>query len=96
MKINLEKIELILCHYVIVIVSIYAVYIFIKFNFQFSPQQMDHPGMIIAFLTSCSLNIVRLKEKIASVNIQRVSAFANMLTSVFGNWFYCAGTVFNC
>ena len=96
MKINLEKIELILCHYVIVIVSIYAVYVFIKFNFQFSPQQMDHPGMIIAFLTSCSLNIVRLKENIASLNIQRISAFANMLTMCLATGFTMQGPFFNC
>jgi len=91
MKINFKNIELILCHYIIVIISIYAAYIFTKFNFQFNSQQMDYPGMIIAFITSCSLNIVRLKENNVSLNIQRASAFANLLTLSLATGFTMQG-----
>ncbi len=94
MKINFNKIELILSHYIIVIMSIYGVYKFSQFNYQFTPEHMDYPGMIIAFITSCALNIVRLKENNASINIQRVSAFSNMLTLCLATAFTVQGPIF--
>ncbi len=94
MKTSSDKIEFILSHYIIAIMSIYGAYIFIKFNFQFSPQQMDYPGMIIAFITSCTLNIVKLKEKNASLNVKRVSAFANTLTFCLAFAFTMQGPLF--
>ena len=80
MKINLDKTELILSYFIMAIVSIYFVNVLITFDFQLSPNQMAIPGMVIAFLTSSALNIVRLKENTPSLNINRVSVFANMLT----------------
>ncbi len=94
MKINSKIIEQVLSHYIIVIMSIYGVYVFIKFNFQFTPENMDYPGMIIAFITSCALNIVRLKENSASLNIQRVSVFANILTLCLATAFTMQGPIF--
>ncbi len=75
-----KNIELILSYLVIASAIQYAIMVSIALNFNFLPQHMASPGMVIGFITACSLNIVKLKEPIASRKIYAVSAFANMLT----------------
>jgi len=74
------KIELALCYIVFATALIYGALVFIKFNFQFTPAQMSYPGMVIAFLMSCMLNIVKLKENLNSSRMHFASVFANILT----------------
>ncbi|MCG7535171.1 hypothetical protein [Pseudoalteromonas sp. OOF1S-7] len=75
-----SKIELLFNYIVIVIAVAYGAMVFISLNFKLTPEQMSNPGMVIAFLISCTLNIARLKEKEASFRIHLTSLFANILT----------------
>ncbi len=74
------KIELVLSYIVFATALIYGALVFIKFNFQFTPAQMSYPGMVIAFLMSCMLNILKLKENTNSSKVHFASVFANILT----------------
>ena len=74
------KIELVLNYTVIAIALIYGTTVFIQFGFKFTAAQMSHPGMVIVFLISCSLNIVKLREKSFSKRLHLVSVFSNALT----------------
>ena len=69
-------------NYIVCIIAVFHItMVSIQFNFDFSPQgRMTHPGMAIAFLTACTLNITRLNESKASLRINKVSFFANLLT----------------
>jgi|GEM_PF-1939035 len=72
---------LVLNYTVCTIALVYMALVAIQYNFDFSIQgRMTHPGMVIAFLSACSLNITRLKEPNVSINLNKVSAFANILT----------------
>jgi len=79
----IKNIELILSYLVIASALQFAVMISIATNFSFSPQQMAAPGMVIAFVTSCSLTIVKLKDLTASRKIYAMSALSNALTLSF-------------
>ncbi|CAM3082828.1 hypothetical protein [Moritella viscosa] len=81
------KIELTLSYIVFSIALIYGTLVFIKFNFQFTPTQMSYPGMVIAFLMSCMLNIIKLKENSMSSRIHFASVFANILTFSYATAF---------
>lgn len=75
-----NKIELILSYLVIASALQYAVMVSIAWDFHFPPEKMAAPGMVIAFITACCLNIVKLKDDTASRKIYVMSAFANALT----------------
>ncbi|MEC4088526.1 hypothetical protein [Pseudoalteromonas rubra] len=75
-----SKIELLLNYIVIVIAVAYGAVVFISLNFKLTPEQMSNPGMVIAFLISCTFNIARLKEKTTSFRIHITALFANILT----------------
>lgn len=75
-----NKIELILSYLVIASALQYGVMVSLALNFHFAPEQMAAPGMVIAFITACCLNIVKLKDDSASRKIYSMAAFANALT----------------
>lgn len=77
------KIDLTLNYIVFATALIYGALVFVKFNFQFTPAQMSYPGMVIAFLMSCMLNILKLKESSNSTRIHSASVFANTLTFIY-------------
>jgi len=79
----IKNIELILSYLVIASALQFAVIISIATNLSFSPQQMAAPGMVIAFVTACSLTIVKLKDLSASRSIYAMSALSNALTLSF-------------
>lgn len=81
------KIELALSYIVFSIALIYGILVFIKLNFQFTPAQMSYPGMVIAFLMSCMLNIIKLKENSMSSRIHFASVFSNILTFSYATAF---------
>ncbi len=81
------KIELTLSYIVFLTALIYGILIFIKLNFQFTPAQMSYPGMVIAFLMSCMLNIIKLKENSSSSRMHFASVFANILTFSYATAF---------
>ena len=78
-----ENLELVLSYIVFTIALIYGVLVFVRFNFQFTPDQMSHPGMVIAFLMSCMFNILKLVENTDSTRIHFASVFANTLTFLY-------------
>ncbi len=75
-----KKIEIILSYLVIASALQFAVLFSIAINFQFEPHQMAAPGMVIAFVSACGLNIVKLSDATASRKIYFMSTFANALT----------------
>jgi len=81
------KIELVLNYIVIAIALSYGITVFIQFGFKFTAAQMSYPGMVIVFLISCSLNIVRLREEPFSKGLHSVSVFSNMLTFSYASFF---------
>ncbi len=81
------KVELVLSYIVFAIALIYGITIFIQLGFKFTPAQMSYPGMVIAFLISCTLNIVKLKEDSVSKNLHFASVFSNTLTFCYAAFF---------
>jgi len=76
-----HTIESILSYLVILSALQYGVLVSIALDFNFSPEHMAAPGMVIVFITACSLNLIKLRDKAASRSIYAISAFTNVLCS---------------
>jgi len=78
---NKKRTFLFLNYTVCLIALFHIVSVSIHFNFDFSTAgRMTHPGMVIAFLSACVLNVARLKESNSSRLFNGASAISNLLT----------------
>jgi len=84
-----NTIESILSYLVIISALQYGVFVSIALNFSFSPQQMASPGMVIIFITTCALNIVKLREKTSSRALYALSVFTNILCLSYSSALSC-------
>ena len=92
-----HKLVFIVLNYIVCIIAlVYIAAVALHYNFDFSVQgRMTHPGMVIAFLSACALNIARLNAPNIDMGIVKVSVFSNILTLSLASAFAFQNPIFS-
>jgi hypothetical protein len=87
MNLIIKRTQITLSIIICVVAFIYAIMIYIKLDGKFAPNNMERPGMVIAFLSANCFNIARLLSGTRSRAIYNACLLSATLTLAYATAF---------